>query len=41
MGLGINSYLRLAKNALNQGESDFLICWGKGKGTRGRELGRV
>jgi hypothetical protein len=36
-----DSYLCLAKNAPDRGESDFLICWGKGKGKRGRETGRV
>ena len=39
LGLGINSYHRLAKNAPDRGGSDLLICWGKGKGKRGRESG--
>jgi hypothetical protein len=41
LGLGINSYHRLAKNAPDRGGSDLLICWGKGKGKRGRESGRL
>jgi hypothetical protein len=39
LGLRINSYLRLAKNAPDRGGSDLLICWGKGKEKRGRESG--